>query len=83
MDKPLAVAFTTVADMSWAVENGDGRHPMRHWRGKDLTFLIEANGAVFKQRVLDKMGVLILWKTRCSQGHLYSNSTLMPPYSKL
>ena len=40
MDKTPAVAFTACADMwSWAAYNGDGRRPMHHWRGKDLTFL--------------------------------------------
>ena len=38
VDQPPAVAFTAFADMwSWAVQNGDGCHPMYHWHGKDLT----------------------------------------------
>ena len=84
MDQPLAVAFTKFADMlPWTVWKGDWCRPMRHWRGKDLPFLTEANGAVFQQRVLDEMGVLLLWRTCYSHGHLISNSTLLPTYSKL
>ena len=33
--------------------------------------------AVFQQWVLDKIGVLMLWKTRCSHGYLFRNGTLL------
>ena len=32
---------------------------MRHSRGKVLSFLTEANGAVVQQGILDEMGVLM------------------------
>ena len=39
VDQPPAVAFTAFADV-WPRDtgNGDRRRPMRHWRGRNLTF---------------------------------------------